>query len=151
MRNAAVIVDVVRSPMGKGRPTGALASVHPVELLTQVLEALVARAGIDPVVVDDVIIGCVGQVGEQAAAPGRQAWLAAGFPVTVPSTTIDRRCGSGQQALDFAVQGIGAGAYDIVIAGGLESMSHVPIMSHRLGRDVEGPRLRELFPNLVPQ
>ena len=129
----AVIVDVVRSPMGKGRSSGSLADVHPVELLTQVLEALIDRTGIDPGSVDDVIIGCVGQVGEQAAAPGRQAWLAAGYPISVPSTTIERRCGSGQQALDFAVQGVVAGAYDIVIAGGLESMSHIPIMSHRLG------------------
>ena len=147
----AVIVDVVRSPMGKGRSSGSLADVHPVELLTQVLEALIDRTGIDPGSVDDVIIGCVGQVGEQAAAPGRQAWLAAGYPISVPSTTIERRCGSGQQALDFAVQGVVAGAYDIVIAGGLESMSHIPIMSHRLGRDVEGPRLRSRFPDLVPQ
>ena len=115
------------------------------------LEALVDRTGIDPGSVDDVIIGCVGQVGEQAAAPGRQAWLAAGYPISVPSTTIERRCGSGQQALDFAVQGVVAGAYDVVIAGGLESMSHIPIMSHRLGRDVDGPRLRTRFPDLVPQ
>lgn len=147
----AVLVDIVRSPMGRGKPDGALASVHPVELLAQVLQALVSRTGIDPGEVDDVIIGCVGQVGEQAATPGRQAWLTAGFPVSVPSTTVERRCGSGQQAVDFAVQGVMAGAYDLVIAGGIESMSHVPIGSHRLGRDAEGPGVHARFPGLVRQ
>ncbi|MGW2650785.1 thiolase family protein [Streptomyces sp. NPDC001393] len=147
----AVLVDVVRSPMGRGKPDGALAPVHPVELLAQVLQTLVSRTGIDPGDVDDVIMGCVGQVGEQAATPGRMAWLSAGFPISVPSTTVERRCGSGQQAIDFAVQGVMAGAYDIVIAGGVESMSHVPIGSHRLGRDPEGPGVHARFPGLVPQ
>jgi acetyl-CoA acyltransferase len=147
----AVIVDVVRSPMGRGKPNGALASLHPVELLAQTLQALVARTGIDPERVDDVLIGCVNQISGQSATPGRQAWLSAGFPVSVPATTIDRRCGSGQQALTFAVQGVQAGAYDIAIAGGLELMSHAPLGSNRLGADASGPGVHERFPGLVNQ
>ncbi len=147
----AVLVDIVRSPMGRGKPGGSLATTHPVELLSQVLKTLVTRSGIDPAEVDDVIVGCVGQISEQAATPGRQAWLSAGFPISVPSTTIDRRCGSGQQAIDFAVQGVMAGAYDVVIAGGLESMSHAPMGKHRLGADSEGPGVHARFPNLVRQ
>ena len=118
----AVIVDAVRSPMGRGRATGTLAEVHPVELLAQTLTALIERNRIDPGTVDDVLIGCVGQNGEQSATPGRQALLAAGFPVHVPSTTIERKCGSGQQAIEFAHQGIVAGAYDLVIAGGVDEV-----------------------------
>ncbi len=102
----AVIVDAIRSPMGRGRQGGSLSAVHPVDLLAQLLSAVVERNGIDPGTVDDVLVGCVGQNGEQSATPGRQAWLAAGFPVHVPSTTIERKCGSGQQAVDFAVQGV---------------------------------------------
>ncbi|MEZ2391788.1 acetyl-CoA C-acyltransferase [bacterium RCC_150] len=147
----AVLVDIVRSPMGRGKPGGSLASVHPVELLAQILRELVVRTGVDPGDIDDVIVGCVGQVGEQAATPGRQALLSAGFPTAVPSTTVERRCGSAQQAVDFAVQGVMAGAYDMVIAAGLESMSHVPIGSHRLGRDPEGPGVHARFPGLVRQ
>src|SRR5215469_4633950 len=147
----AVIVDLVRSPMGRGRATGALASVHPVDLLAQVLTGLVERTGVDPGTVDDVLVGCVGQNGEQSATPGRQAWLAAGYPVHVPSTTIERKCGSGQQAVDFAWQGIVAGAYDIAVAAGIESMSRVPMGSARQGADPFGPAVRERFPDLVPQ
>lgn len=150
MRNA-VVVDVVRTPMGKGKSTGALADVHAVELLAQTLSALVERNGVDPETVDDVIVGCVGQVRDQAATPGRQAWLAAGFPVSVPSTTVERRCGSGQQAIDFAVQGIQSGAYDIAIASGVESMSRVPMGLHRMDADPLGHRVHERFPNIVPQ
>src|SRR3954454_22214261 len=120
---AAFIVDAVRSPMTRGKPTGALAGVHPVELLAQVLAALVERTGIDPGLVDDVLVGCVGQVGEQSATPGRMAWLAAGFASHLPARTIERKCGSGQQALEFAVQGVVAGVYDLVVAAGVESMS----------------------------
>ena len=105
MISTPMIVDAVRTPMGRGRPGGALAGVHPVELLAQTLQALIKRNGIDPGTVDDVIVGCVSQVGEQAATPGRAAWLAAGFPQHVPSTTIDRKCGSSQQAIHFAAQG----------------------------------------------
>jgi acetyl-CoA acyltransferase len=147
----AVIVDAVRSPMGKGKRGGALASVHPVELLAQVLTALVQRSGLDPGSVDDVLVGCAGQAGEQSATPGRMAWLAAGFPPHVPSVTIERKCGSGQQAVDFAVQGIAAGAYDIAIAAGVESMSRVPMGSARMGADPFGPRVRARFGDLVSQ
>jgi acetyl-CoA acyltransferase len=147
----AVVVDAVRSPMGRGRPGGALSGVHPVDLLAQVLAALVARSRLDPGAVDDVLVGCVGQAGEQSATPGRMAWLAAGFPAHVPSVTIERKCGSGQQAVDFAVQGIVAGAYDIVIAAGVESMSRVPMGSARMGADPFGPGVRARYGDLVPQ
>ncbi len=147
----AVIVDAVRSPMGRGRPGGALSSVHPVDLLAQVLAALVARTRLDPGSVDDVLVGCVGQAGEQSATPGRMAWLAAGFPEHVPSVTIERKCGSGQQAVDFAVQGIVAGAYDIVIAAGVESMSRVPMGSARMGADPFGAGVRARYGDLVAQ
>jgi acetyl-CoA acetyltransferase family protein len=150
--NAPVIVDAVRTPMGRGRPGGALADVHPVELLAQTLQALVRRNNVDPGTVDDVIIGCVSQVGEQAATPGRAALLAAGFPQHVPATTIDRKCGSSQQAIHFAAQGVASGAYDIVIAGGIESMSRVPMGSARLDRDPWGPSVKARYaPGLVSQ
>ena len=135
----AVIVDAVRTPVGRGRAGGALSGVHPTDLLATVLASLVTRNGLDPGEVDDVICGCVNQVGEQSAGPGRMAWLAAGFPDHVPSITIDRKCGSSQQAVHFAAQGIMAGAYDIVIAAGVESMSRVPIGSARMGADPFGP------------
>ncbi|HEY6592651.1 MAG TPA: thiolase family protein [Asanoa sp.] len=147
----AVIVDAVRSPMGRGKAGGALADVHPADLLGQVIAALVARTGVDPATVDDVIVGCVSQAGEQSATPGRQAWLAAGFPTSVPSVTIERKCGSGQQAIEFAAAGIVAGLYDIAVAGGVESMSRVPMGSARMGADPFGPSVRARFPDLVPQ
>ncbi|MGX7731465.1 thiolase family protein [Rhodococcus sp. 2H158] len=147
----AVIVDAVRSPIGRGKAQGALAGVHPSDLLAQVLAGLVGRNDLDPGLIDDVLIGCVNQSGEQSATPGRQALLAAGFPTHVPSVTIERKCGSGQQAVDFAVQGIAAGAYDIVVAGGVESMSRVPMGSAAMGKDPHGPAVRERFPDLVPQ
>ena len=149
---AAVVVDAVRSPMGRGKPGGALSGVHPVDLLAHVLQALAERNDLDPATVDDVLVGCVGQNGEQSATPGRQAVLAAGWPETVPSVTIERKCGSGQQALDFAVQGIVAGAYDIVVAAGVESMSRVPMGSARGDADPHGPRVAVRYsPGLVPQ
>jgi acetyl-CoA acyltransferase len=147
----AVIVDAMRSPMGRGKSSGALAGVHPVDLLAQVLTSLIDRNGVDPGTVDDFLVGCVGQNGEQSGTPGRQAWLSAGYPVHVPSTTIERKCGSGQQAVDFAVQGVMAGAYDLVVAGGIESMSRVPMGSARQGADTHGPGVRARFPDLVPQ
>src|ERR1700735_2097309 len=147
----AVIVDAARSPMGRGRRGGALSGVHPVDLLAQVLAALVARNGLDPGSVDDVLVGCVGQVREQSATPGRMAWLAAGFPAHVPSVTIERKCGSGQQAIDFAVHGIVAGAYDIAIAAGVESMSRVPMGSARMGADPFGAGVHARYGDLVPQ
>jgi len=139
MTNHAVIVDVLRTPMGRTKAGGAFVETHPNELLAQLFQGLIERNGIDPGAVDDVIIGCVSQVGEQSSTPGRGAWLAAGFPEHVPSTTIERKCGSSQQAVHFAAQGVMAGAYDIVIAGGVESMSRVPMGSARVGRDPFGP------------
>ncbi|WP_268891390.1 thiolase family protein [Actinokineospora pegani] len=147
----AVIVAAVRSPMAKGKAGGALSGLHPVDLLAQTLTALIDRAGIDPGSVDDVLVGCVGQNGEQSATPGRQAWLAAGYPEHVPSTTIERKCGSSQQAVDFAVQGVLAGAYDIAIAAGVESMSRVPMGSARGEADPVGPGVRARYPVLAPQ
>lgn len=148
----AFLVDAVRSPVGRGRAGGALAEVHAVELLAQVLRQLVTRNDLDPGSVDDVLVGCVSQAGEQAATPGRMAWLAAGFPVHVPSATIDRRCGSSQQAVQFAAHGVIAGGYDIVIAAGVESMSRVPMGSARMGADPFGPGVTARFaPGLVSQ
>jgi acetyl-CoA acetyltransferase family protein len=148
----AVIVDAVRSPMGRGKAGGALSGLHPVDLLAQVLAALAARNDLDPALIDDVLVGCVGQNGEQSATPGRQAVLAAGWPESVPSVTIERKCGSGQQALDFAVQGVVAGAYDVVVAAGVESMSRVPMGSARGDADPHGPRVSARYaPGLVPQ
>jgi acetyl-CoA acyltransferase len=149
----AVIVDAVRTPIGKGKPTGRLSPVHPVDLLAHSLRALADRTAIDPALIDDVIGGCVDQVGEQAANTTRWAVLAAGFPETVPATTVDRQCGSSQQAVHFAAQGILAGAYDIVIACGVESMSRVPMGSNVLpGSDPYGPGVADRYPDgLVPQ
>jgi len=137
--------------MGKGKPGGSLSGVHPVELLGQVLGQLVDRTGIDPGTVDDVLVGCVTQSAEQGATPGRQAWLAAGLPQHVPSTTIERKCGSGQQAVDFAVQSVLSGANDIVIAAGIESMSRVPMGSAVTGSDPFGAKVRERYPLLGSQ
>jgi acetyl-CoA acetyltransferase family protein len=138
--------------MGRGKTGGALSGVHPVDLLAQVLQALAERNDLDPGLVDDVLVGCVGGNGEQSATPGRQAVLAAGWPEHVPSVTIERKCGSGQQALDFAVQGVVAGAYDIVVAAGVESMSRVPMGSARGDADPHGPRVTARYaPGLVPQ
>ena len=121
----AVIVEAVRSPVGK--KDGKLSGWHPVDLLAEILKAAVERTGIDPTRVDDHITGCVSQTGEQGLNIARNAWLAAGFPEEVPSTTIDRQCGSSQQAAHFAAQGVLAGSYDLVIASGVEHMSRVPM------------------------
>jgi len=129
----AVIVDVVRTPSGRGKPGGALSSIHPVDLAAGVLRGLLERNRLDSRQVDDVLLGCVSQVGEQAMNVARQVVLAAGFDESVPATTIDRQCGSSQQAVHFAAQGVMAGAYDIVIAGGVESMSRVPLGSSGAG------------------
>ncbi|MUL45853.1 thiolase family protein [Mycobacterium sp. CBMA293] len=123
----AVIVEAVRSPIGKRN--GALSGVHPAELSAQVLNALVQRAGVDPGLVDDVIWGCVMQAGEQALDIARTAVLTAGWPETVPGVTVDRQCGSSQQSVHFAAAGVVAGHYDIVVAGGVESMSRTPMGS----------------------
>ena len=127
MTREAVIVEAVRTPLGKRN--GKLSGWHPVDLLAEVLNETVARSSIDATLVDDVICGCVSQVGEQSLNVGRNAWLAADLPEEVPATTVDRQCGSSQQAAHFAAQGVIAGAYDLAIACGVESMSRVPMGS----------------------
>ncbi|CCH80247.1 Putative acetyl-CoA C-acyltransferase (Beta-ketothiolase) [Nostocoides japonicum T1-X7] len=147
---SAVIVDIVRTASGKGKPGGALSGIHPATLLSTVLGALVERNDLDPGLVDDVIAGCVGQVADQSVNIARTAVLAAGFPTSVPATTVDRQCGSSQQAVHFAAQGVMAGAYDVVIAGGVESMSRVPMGSSAVGGHPMAP-LAERFPSLPHQ
>jgi acetyl-CoA acetyltransferase family protein len=140
--NEAVIVEAVRTP--HGRRNGALANWHPVNLLAETLTALIDRTGIDPALVDDVITGCVIQIGEQAVNIGRNAVLAAGYPESVPATTVDRQCGSAQQAIHFAAQAIRSGDYDVAIAAGVESMTRVPMtssISNDLGQDPYSDRL----------
>ncbi|MDI3406945.1 thiolase family protein [Streptomyces cavernicola] len=135
----AVIVDAVRTAVGKGKPGGALSGVHPVDLSAHVLGALAERNGLDPGAVDDVIWGCVSQVGEQAGSIGRYAVLAAGWPEHVPGLTVDRQCGSSQQAVHQAAAGVIAGQYDIAVAGGVESMSRVPMGSSRVRGELGEP------------
>ena len=144
---SAVIVDAVRTASGKGKPGGALSGTHPVELLAGVLTALIERTGLDPARVDDVITGCVAQVGEQSLNIGRQGVLAAGWPVSVPATSIDRQCGSSQQAAHFAAQGVIAGGYDIAVACGVESMSRIPMGTAGIGQDPFGPSVAARFPD----
>lgn len=149
---SAVIVDVVRTPSGRGKQGGGLSSVHPATLLAGVLAELVARTGIDPALVDDVIGGCVTQSGEQANNISRTAVLAAGFPESVPATTVDRQCGSSQQAVHFAAQGVLAGAYDVAIACGVESMSRAPMFSNTQGKDsLRGPLAARYPDGLIGQ
>lgn len=132
--NDAVIIAAVRSPIGIGKPEkGELSGVHPVDLSAMVLQGLMEKAGVDGTVVDDVIWGCVSQVGEQGVNVARNAALAAGFPEDVVGVTVDRQCGSSQQAAHFAAAGVIAGQYDVVIAGGVESMSRVPMFSNMAG------------------
>lgn len=145
-RSEAVIVDVVRTPSGRGKPDGELSDIHPADLLAGVLLELVGRTGIDPAVVDDVIGGCVTQSGEQAGNITRTAVLSAGFPESVPAVTIDRQCGSSQQAAAFAAQGVLSGAYDVVIACGVESMSRAPMGSNAQGASLGGELLRARYP-----
>ncbi len=142
----AVIVDVIRTPSGRGKPGGQLSGIHSVDLLAGVLETLVQRSDLDPDLIDDVLAGCVSQVGEQAYNIARNAVLAAGFPEHVPGTTIDRQCGSSQQAAMFAAQGVMTGQYDIVIACGVESMSRIPLGASNIGMDRFGDKLRARYP-----
>ncbi|MDT4933929.1 MAG: acetyl-CoA acyltransferase, partial [Pseudonocardiales bacterium] len=139
----SVIVDAVRTPIG--RRNGSLKGVHPVDLSARVLSALLERNGLEPEVVEDVIWGCVTQISDQSSNVGRLAVLAAGWPETVPGTTIDRACGSSQQAIHFAAAGVVAGHYDVVVAGGVESMSRVPIGSARAVGEPYGPLVRERY------
>ncbi len=125
-----VIVDVVRTAFGKRG--GALANWHPADLLGFALTSLVERTGIDPERVDDVIGGCVSQVGEQSTNIARNGWVSAGLPQGVPATTVDRQCGSSQQAVHFAAAGVAAGHYDLAVACGVEVMSRVPLASNRV-------------------
>ena len=137
MAREAVIVEAVRTAIGKRN--GALSQSHAVDLSGQLLRELVARTGIDPAVVDDVIWGCVGQVGDQSSNVGRYSVLAAGWPESVPGTTVNRACGSSQQALEFAFSGVLSGAYDVVVAGGVEVMSRVPLGASQQGGFPYGP------------
>src|SRR5215472_13430370 len=123
----AFIVDAVRTPVG--RRDGGLAAAHPADLGAHVLVALVARTGIDPAAVDDVIFGCVDTIGPQAGDIARTAWLVAGLPESVPGVTVDRQCGSSQQAVHFAAQAVLSGTADLVVAGGVQNMSQIPIGS----------------------
>ncbi|HEY1665614.1 MAG TPA: thiolase family protein [Trebonia sp.] len=147
----AVIVAAVRTPVGKRN--GGLAGVHPVDLSAHVLNALAERAGVDPAVVDDVIWGCVSQVGEQTFDIARSAVLAAGWPQSVPGVTVDRQCGSSQQSVHFAAAGLVGGQYDVVVAGGVESMSRVPMGSSigsTPGVNPSGSGLHTVFHDVFP-
>lgn len=146
----AVIIDAVRTPLGKRN--GSLSDWHSVDLAAEVLKALAERNSFDPALVDDVIMGCVSQVGEQTYNIGRNAVLAAGWPETVPGVTIDRQCGSSQQAVHFAAQGVMAGVYDVVVAAGIENMTRVPMGSSMGSSNPFGDRMRERYHNeLIPQ
>jgi acetyl-CoA acyltransferase len=150
----AVLVGAVRTPVGIGKPgRGALSGVHPVDLSALVLQALAVRTGVDPALVDDVVWGCVSQVGEQSVNVGRNAALAAGWPEDVVGVTVDRQCGSSQQAVQFAAASVVAGYADLVVAGGVESMSRVPMLSSVAGGEGPfGPMMRARYDDgLVPQ
>ena len=144
----AVIVAAVRTPVGKRN--GGLSGVHPVDLSGQVLQALAARTGIDPALVDDVIWGCVSQVGEQTFDIARNAVLAAGWPESVPGVSVDRQCGSSQQSVHFAAAGVISGQYDVVVAGGVESMSRVPMGSSVNGAWPFGENFRTRYDGVAP-
>jgi acetyl-CoA acyltransferase len=149
----AVLAAAVRTPVGIGKPgKGALSGIHPVDLSAVVLQALVERTGVDPALVDDVVWGCVSQVGEQSLNVGRNAALAAGWPEDVVGVTVDRQCGSSQQAVQFAAASVVAGYADVVVAGGVESMSRVPMGSSMLGGEGPfGPMMKGRYEQLVPQ
>jgi len=151
--NDAVIVEAVRTPVGIGKPVkGALSVVHPVDLSAHVIDALITRSGVDPQHINDVIWGCVSQVGEQSANVARNSALAAGLPESVTGVSIDRQCGSSQQAVHFAAAAVMSGQMDVVIAGGVESMSRVPMFSNMAGGDGPfGPRMLARYPHLVNQ
>src|SRR5215213_3220870 len=150
-----VIVEAVRTPVGRGHPEkGYYRDVHANELLGRTFAALIERAGIDPSAVEDVIGGCVSQLGEQSLNVTRNAWLQAGLPIEIPATTVDRQCGSAQQAVNFAAALIAAGVHDVAIGGGVEHMGHVPMGVGFKWTDEVGspfpPALLERY-NLVPQ
>jgi acetyl-CoA C-acetyltransferase len=126
-RPEAYLVDGLRTPVG--RRGGGLAEIHPADLGAHVIRALVQRSGVDPLAVDDVVFGCVDTLGPQAGDIARTAWLAAGLPEEVPGVTVDRQCGSSQQAVHFAAQAVMSGTADLVVAGGVQNMSQIPIAS----------------------
>jgi acetyl-CoA acyltransferase len=134
----AVIVEAVRTAVGKRN--GGLSAMHPADLSAVVLGALIERTGIDPEIIDDVVWGCVSQIGDQSSNIGRYAVLAAGWPESIPGTTVNRACGSSQQALDFAAQAVMSGQQDVVVAGGVETMSRVPLGAAKAGGAPYGPR-----------
>ncbi len=145
------IIDAVRTPRGRGKAeVGALSSVHPQELFAQAINALRDRTGLDPSEVEDVIVGCVSQAAEQGGCIARMAVLAAGWPHEATGVTLNRFCGSGQQAVNFAAMGVASGMQDLVVAGGVESMSRCPMGIDKSGLDGHNRHLRELHP-LVPQ
>lgn len=151
--NEAVIIEAVRTPVGIGKPgKGALSGIHPVDLSALAIDSLVQRTGVDPDAIDDVIWGCVSQVGEQSANVARNAALAAGLPESVTGVSVDRQCGSSQQAAHFGAAAVMSGQMDAVIVGGVESMSRVPMFSNMAGGDGPfGPRMLARYPNLVNQ
>ncbi|MGX7679286.1 thiolase family protein [Jatrophihabitans sp. DSM 45814] len=144
----AVIVQAVRTPTGKRN--GGLSAIQPTDLSAHVLRALVERAGVDPVLVDDVVWGCVAQIGEQSVDIARNAVLAAGWPESVPGTTVDRQCGSSQQAVSFVAASVIAGHYDLAVAGGVESMSRVPMGSSTQGAWPFGEGFRSRYGDSAP-
>ena len=147
----AWIVDAVRTPRGRGKAeTGGLSGIHPQELFATALNALVDRTGLEPRDVEDVVVGCVTQAGEQGGCIARMSVLAAGWPNEATGVTLNRFCGSGQQAVNFAAMGVMAGQQDLVVAGGVESMSRNPMGADKSGLDGHNPHLREQHP-LVPQ
>ncbi|MBO0805654.1 MAG: acetyl-CoA C-acyltransferase [Nocardiopsaceae bacterium] len=148
MARDAVIVGAVRTPVGK--KNGGLSGVHPVDLSAHVLNSLAEKTGIDPAEVDDVVWGCVGQVGEQTFDIARNAVIAAGWPISVPGVTVDRQCGSSQQSVHFAAAGLIAGQYDVVVAGGVESMSRVPMGASLNGQNPMGSALEGFYHNVPP-
>lgn len=147
MSSPAFIIDTVRTP--RSRRKGKLSTVHPVDLLTYPLNAITSRNKVDPSAIEDVLVGCVTQTGEQGWCVGRASVLAAGWPYTVPATTINRLCGSGQQAVNFGAAGVQSGAYNLVIGGGLEHMTRVPMFSDSGGEP--SPLLQKNHPDLVQQ
>src|SRR5580765_6095762 len=134
--NEAYIVDAVRTPVGKRN--GALAHIHPADLGAHSIKALMDRVDVDPAAVDDVVFGCVDTIGPQAGDIARTCWLVAGMPDEVPGTTVDRQCGSAQQAVHFAAQGVMSGTADLIVAGGVQNMSQIPIMSAMLAGQAYG-------------
>ncbi len=146
MSSDAYVVDLVRTPFTRGKPGGALSGVHPVSLLAETFRVLVERTGVDATALEDAYVGCVSQVGEQSLNIGRNAVLAAALPEGLPATTIDRQCGSSMQTVAFAANAVAAGTADLVLVGGVESMSRIPLWSSVAGADPYGAEIAERYP-----